>query len=139
MIAEEALLEGMIRTTHIKVRSQIMAGIERMEKAMGELYGATISVSFSAGYPAVTNDPDAAALAKEAARTVVGTDSVVAQAHPSLGGEDFAYYLEKVPGCLVRLGAAQEGRKAIPAHSPHFEFDEAVLPVGAAFLREVAV
>lgn len=85
MIAEEALLEGTIRTTHVKVRSQIMAGIERMEKAMGELYGATISVSFSAGYPAVTNDPAAAALAKEAARTVVGTDSVVAQAHPALG------------------------------------------------------
>jgi hippurate hydrolase len=54
-----------------------------------------------------------------------------------MGGEDFAYYLERLPGCFVRLGAQVEGREGYPAHSSRFDFDEAVLPVGARYFQEV--
>ena len=55
-----------------------------------------------------------------------------------MGGEDFSYYLEKIPGCLVRLGAQKDGYANIPAHSSTFDFDENALGVGAAFLAETA-
>ena len=70
---------------------------------------------------------------------MVGRESVVKQRHPSLGGEDFSYFLQKVPGCLVRFGAGYPDLPNIPAHSPYFDFDEGVLPIGAAFLSQVAL
>ena len=59
--------------------------------------------------------------------------------HPSMGGEDFSYYLDQVPGCFVRFGARKNDLTDAPAHSPRFDFDEAVLPVGASFLARAAL
>jgi amidohydrolase len=138
VIAEEAILEGTIRTTHAKVREQIMAGLKRMVGAMDELYNAHTSIRFLEGLPPVINDLKAARLAREAAKAIVGNDGVVKQKFPSLGGEDFAHYLGKVPGCLVRFGAGLPDHADVPAHSPYFNFDENVLPIGAAYLAQVA-
>jgi hippurate hydrolase len=55
-----------------------------------------------------------------------------------MGGEDFACYMEKIPGCYVRLGARAPGREGFPAHSSKFEFDEEVLLIGARYFYEVA-
>lgn len=139
VIAEEAVLEGTIRTTHAEVRKHIIDGLQRMVAAMAQLYHAQTSIRFLEGLPPVINDPDAARLARAAARSVVGPAGVITQKHPSLGGEDFAHYLKKVPGCLVRFGAGMKDQGDAPAHSPYFDFDEAVLPVGASFLAQVAL
>ena len=56
----------------------------------------------------------------------------------SMGGEDFSYYLERVPGCYVRLGTAGDGSEQFPAHSGGFNIDEQVLAVGAAYFHAVA-
>ena len=106
---------------------------------MDDLYNAKTSIKFRDGLPPVINHPVAARLARKAAKIVVGPDCVVKQRHPSLGGEDFSYFLQKVPGCLVRFGAGHLDLPNIPAHSPYFDFDEGVLPIGAAFLAQVAV
>jgi hippurate hydrolase len=62
--------------------------------------------------------------------------------HPSMGGEDFSFYLQKVPGCYMRLGARGEGQEFVPLHSSSFDIDERVLRVGAAcfdqLVREAA-
>lgn len=138
VIAEETVLDGTIRSTHADIRAQIIAGLERMVKAMGALYGARTHIRFDEGLPPVINDDFAVELARKAATKVVGRSGIISQVHPSLGGEDFAYYLNRVPGCLVRFGAGRRDLANIPAHSPLFDFDEAVLPIGAAFLAEVA-
>jgi hippurate hydrolase len=138
VIAEEAVLEGTIRATHPGIRAQIIDGLERMVSAMDGLYNAKTTIHFREGLPPVINHPSAAKLAREAAAQIVGPDNVVKQRHPSLGGEDFAYYLQRVPGCLVRFGAGQPELANIPAHSPYFDFDEGVLPIGAAYLAQVA-
>jgi len=138
VIAEEAVLEGTIRATHPEIRAQIIDGLERMVRAMDGLYNAKTTIRFRDGLPPVINDPVAARLARKAARKVVGKEGVAKQLHPSLGGEDFAYYLQKVPGCLVRFGAGHPELPNIPAHSPYFDFDEGVLPIGASFLAQVA-
>ncbi len=139
VIADHARLEGTIRSTHPKVRKTLISGLERMVKATGELYHARACIDFVKGYPPVVNDPEASKIAYRAACQVVGTDEVVRQPHPSLGGEDFAYYLNKVPGCFVRFGATKPGERAYPAHSPYFDFDEEVLPIGARYLATVAL
>jgi hippurate hydrolase len=138
VIAEEAVLEGTIRSTHPEVRIQIISGLERMVGSMEALYNARAEIVFDEGLPPVINDPGAAELAREAARRVVGGSGVVSQLYPSLGGEDFAYYLNEIPGCLVRFGARKTNLGEAPAHSPFFDFDEAVLPIGAAYLAQVA-
>jgi hippurate hydrolase len=139
VIAASAILEGTIRTTHPEMRQKIMAGLKRMVKAMEELYSAQTAIRLVEGYPPVINHPAAARIARDAAALVVGPAGVVSQSHPSLGGEDFSYYLERVPGCMVRFGAGHGERKNFPAHSPQFDFDEGVLPVGAAFLAQTAL
>ena len=139
VIAEEAILEGTIRATHPEIRAQIIDGLERMVRAIDGLYNATTTLHFNEGLPPVINHPVAARLARKAAKKIVGKGSVVKQRHPSLGGEDFSYFLQKVPGCLVRFGAGFPDSPNVPAHSPHFDFDEGVLPIGAAFLAETAL
>jgi len=139
VIAEEAYLEGTIRATHPEIRSQIIDGLERMVRAMDGLYNAKTTIHFREGLPPVINHPAAARIARKAAKKIVGRENVVKQLHPSLGGEDFSYYLQKVPGCLVRFGAGHPDLPNIPAHSPYFDFDEGVLPIGAAYLAQVAL
>ncbi len=138
VIAERAVLEGTIRTTHADVRQQVIKGLKRMVGSMAELYGAETTIEMTEGFPPVINDAKASDVAKEAAMAVVGKDHVPGLKHPSLGGEDFSYYLKKVPGCFVRFGAAKKGLEAVPAHSPYFDFDESALPFGSAFLAKVA-
>ncbi len=87
----------------------------------------------------MVNDKWAAGLAREAAAKVVGEERVTAQRHPSLGGEDFSFYLHKIPGCFVRFGGFKEGCGEAPAHSSRFDFDERVLPLGARFFAEAAL
>jgi len=139
VIADTAVLEGTIRSTHPEIRQKVISGLTRMVHAMEELYNAKTTVSFTEGYPPIINDPAATAVAREAANMVVGESGMVPLPHPSLGGEDFSFYLEKVPGCFVRFGARREDLPGEPAHSPRFDFDERTLPLGAAFLAQVAL
>jgi metal-dependent amidase/aminoacylase/carboxypeptidase family protein len=78
-----------------------------------------------------------AAIAHHAAENVVGREGLMAMDHPSMGSEDFAYYLEKMPGCYVRFGARRRDNEYIPLHSPEFDINEEVLKVGASFFDEV--
>ncbi|MDH3304555.1 MAG: M20 family metallopeptidase [Gammaproteobacteria bacterium] len=137
VIAEEAILEGSIRTSNPDVRQHILRGIERMISAAAELHNAKITVEFGAGYPPVINDPAGAAIAREAASRIVGADNVVGSEHPSMGSEDFSFFLEHVPGAFVRFGAREERWAPVPLHSPAFDIDEKALAVGARFYDQV--
>jgi len=122
VIAEEAVLEGSIRTSNPDVRRHIHHGMERMASAAAELHNAEIDINFTEGYPPVINEPVVAEVAR----------------HPSMGSEDFAYYLEHVRGAFVRFGARDPDWEPIPLHSPAFDVDEKVLAVGARFYDRVA-
>ncbi len=139
VIAEEALLEGTIRATHPEIRARIHKGLKRILCGIEHLHRVSGSLEIVEGYPPVVNSPEETSIAREAAERVVGRDGVVRMPHPSLGGEDFSFYLKHVPGCFVRFGAMKKGVEHIPAHSPGFDFDEGVLPIGARFFKEVAL
>jgi amidohydrolase len=137
VIADKARLEGSIRTTLPGVRAHLHAGIRRMAKALGDLHNASLAVEISEGYPPVVNGAREAKVARRAAQQVVGETGLVRLDHPSMGGEDFSYYLQTIPGCYVRFGARPANRVFVPLHSPAFDIDEAVLPVGAAYFDRV--
>jgi hippurate hydrolase len=137
VIAETAHLEGSIRTTRADVRDQLHDGIRRMARAFGELHNASLDVSIDMGYPPVVNSRREAELAFRAARDVVGDAGLMQLDHPSMGAEDFSYYLEQIPGCYVRFGARAEDQPYVPLHSPAFDVDEQVLAVGAAFFERL--
>lgn len=137
-IAETAKLCGTIRTTETQIREQIMSGITRIVDAAGILHNAEASVDFTMGYPSVINTVEESEIARAAVKNVVGDKALVDSQFASMGGEDFSYYLEKIPGCLVRLGAQKDGLEGIPAHSSTFDFDEEALSIGAAFMAEAA-
>ena len=138
VIAEAARLEGSIRTTRADIRDHIHSGIQRMARALGELHNAQLEVSIDAGYPPVVNTRGEAKLAYRAAERVVGQQGLMQMDHPSMGAEDFSYYLDEIPGCYVRFGARPDDETYVPLHSPAFDIDEGVLPVGAAFFAQLA-
>uniref|UniRef100_UPI0032204B8A M20 metallopeptidase family protein n=1 Tax=Methylocaldum sp. TaxID=1969727 RepID=UPI0032204B8A len=138
VIAETATLRGSIRTTLPEVRKHLLEGLERMAKGIGDLHNARIEVIVNEGYPPVVNTLVESEIARRAAGKIVGEKGLVSMEYPSMGSEDFAYYLQEIPGCYVRLGARREGWEHIPLHSPAFDFDEEVLKIGAAFFDRVA-
>ncbi len=138
VIADMAVLEGTIRTTHPKVRQQIIDGLSRMVNAMEGLHNAEATMILTEGYPPVINDVKATRIAEQAAEQTVGKEGVLGLPFPSLGGEDFSFYLKHVRGCFVRFGARKKKHESAPAHSPRFDFNEDVLPVGANFFAHVA-
>ena len=105
--------------------------------AAADLYDADIRIRIDEGYPPVVNTPSEVALARRAAADVVGANNVTEAEHPSMGSEDFSYYLEHVPGCFARFGARRADWEPVPLHNPAFDVDEEVLPVGATFFDEV--
>ncbi len=138
VIAGEAEFEGTIRTTLPEVRNHIHSGLRRMADAAANLHEAKVSVDIRHGYPPVVNSPSEVTVARNAARNILGDACLTTAEHPSMGSEDFAYYLAEVPGCFVRFGARPSDWEPIPLHNAAFDIDEEVLKVGAAFFDEVA-
>jgi amidohydrolase len=138
VIAGRATLQGTIRATEPFVRDHIVSSLQRICDAVAKLHNARIEVTVDEGTPPVVNPPEMAQIARDAASRVVGEENAVPLHTTNMGGEDFAYYMQKIPGCYVRLGAREEGREGFPAHSSKFDFDEAALGIGARYFYEVA-
>ncbi len=136
-IAGSALLEGSIRAFKPDVQERLLAEVERVARGIAALHGATAEVEIERGTPPVVNDERATALGREAALRVAGPDRVGPLPGANMAGEDFSFYQERVPSCYVRYGAQPSG-PAHPNHSSRFDFDEAALAWGAAWLAEVA-
>jgi hippurate hydrolase len=137
-IAGQAVLEGTIRAQEAEVREHLHSSVRRVAESVAQLHGASLKFELSEGTPVLYNKPAPTALARKAAARVVGADQVLDMEHANMGGEDFSVYLNNVPGCYVRFGARVPGRGGFPSHSSEFDFDEKALPVGAAWLAEIA-
>ncbi len=138
VIAGHALLEGSIRAQDPEVRADLHKSIKRIAESVGQLHDARVQVAIKQGTPPLINKSGVTALAQRAAVQTVGEQGVRPLATANMGGEDFSYYLEQVPGCYVRYGAQIPGREGFPAHSSRFDFDEDALGIGAAYLASVA-
>jgi amidohydrolase len=102
--------------------------------------GAGVEVAYTQGVPPVVNDGGSVELLRSAAQAALGVGAIT-EAEQSLGGEDFAWYLDRVPGALARLGVRHPADTGpyLDLHQPTFDIDEASLAVGVKFLVHTAL
>lgn len=131
IIPEEAVIEGTVRTLSSEIRQFIYHRIKEVTAGITGAMGAEHQLVYEFGYPATVNDADITEQIRQVAINTLGAKAVKEVTRISMGGEDFAYFLEKVPGAMFFLGTRNPEKGIIyPAHSPHYNFDEDILPIG---------
>jgi len=138
VIPDRACLSGTIRAVDPTSRKLMSDELKRLASGIGEAHGVTATVTIPEGTPPLVNPDQATQWSREAVTRVLGADALVPLGFLNLAGEDFAYYLERMPGCFLRIGAREQGGQTIPAHSPKFYPAEDSIFVGAAVLAECA-
>lgn len=138
VIPDTATLKGTVRTYVPEVRDLIEKRLKQITEATCLATGATYEINYLRGYDAVWNHPKETNYLREVAGRVVGKDNIK-EAKPTMGGEDFCYYLQKVPGTFFNVGARlSDDSKVFPHHHPRFDFDEkAILIIGKVFISAI--
>nr|WP_214812206.1 M20 family metallopeptidase [Exiguobacterium sp. s127] len=136
VIADRAQLTGTVRTFDETVAQKIVSEMERTIKGICDAAGATYTFHYETGYPAVINDLVETRFLEAVARDVIG-DTSVFEIDPTMGGEDFAYYLKEVPGTFFFTGAGDASH--YPHHHPRFDFEEPAMVDAAKILVEATL
>jgi hippurate hydrolase len=118
-----------------EVGDMLEKGVTRIATHVAEGFGASAEVVFERAYPATVNEEASTALAVRAAEAVVGAGGMIESKAPTMGGEDFAFMLQKKPGAYLMLGAGEGGAMA---HQPKFNFNDAILSLGASWYATLA-
>jgi amidohydrolase len=138
-IPREGVLSGTVRALDASVWDRAPQVVEQAVRAVVAPYGVGCEVAYTRGVPPVVNDAGSTRLLAGAAFAVVGPDSVF-ETEQSLGGEDFAWYLAKVPGALARLGVRRPGDTTErDLHQGSFDVDERAIGVGVRLLSAAAL
>ncbi|MGR6808117.1 M20 aminoacylase family protein [Sphaerotilus natans] len=144
VIPASARLELSVRALDREVRALLERRIRALALAQAESFGCRAQVDWRAGYAVLVNTPAETAFAREVALELLGPERVTPQGPPLTGSEDFAFMLERVPGSYLLIGngqGADDGRPASAAcmvHHPGYDFNDANLPVGAAYWVRLA-
>jgi len=139
IIPEFAELRGTLRAQDPETRELLHDEVRNIARSVGETYGLKVDATVhDNGSPPIVNPPQPTAWARAAAASLLGEDNVVPLPGANMGGEDFAFYMERMPGCFLRIGAREPGGQIVPAHSPYFYAAEEAIFIGAAVLAESA-
>ncbi len=134
VIADEVVLQGTARTLSKSLSKQLPQRIRKIAVSIAKAHGATAEMNIIAGYPILHNTPHVNRLLAREFEALFGKGKI-AETEPSLGGEDFARYLEHIPGAMFRLGVGNKNIGADkPWHSPYFMVDEQAIFYGTALL-----
>jgi hippurate hydrolase len=136
IIPEKARLGGTVRTLNAELRERMPGRIEEIARGVARGMRGDADLDYNFSYPVTVNDEGAASRALSVAGNLFGGEAVLELPNPSMGAEDFAYFLEKVPGAFIWLGV---GEDVSGLHTPQFAFDEGVLPRGSALLAALAL
>ena len=139
VIPETAVLRGTLRTLLETTRDATRVLIEKLAAGVAQVSDTEIDARFGYGPPSVVNDSQLVHFLREAATGVLGKEKIDIIEKPSMGGEDFSFYLAHVPGAMFRLGCASDENTSFPLHSPYFDIDERALTIGARVLARAAV
>jgi hippurate hydrolase len=132
VIPQEVVLRGTTRSLRCEVQQTIEAGIRRICDGVAAASGTEIAVSYERRYPPTVNTASEADLACRAAAAVVGEENILRDLNPTMGAEDFAFMLERKPGCYALIGnGPRDGGRRL--HSPHYDFNDEILPLGASY------
>jgi len=136
IIPEKARLGGTVRTLNPDLRERMPGRMEAVARGVAQGMRGDANLDYTFSYPVTVNDEGAANRALNVAGDLFGAESVLELPNPSMTSEDFAFFLEKVPGAFVWLGA---GEDVSGLHTPQFAFDEEILPRGSALLTALAL
>ena len=139
VIPSEVEFGGTIRCVDAETLGYLREKIRRLAGALGAVYKADVEVEIEVALPAVVNTAPEVARAQAAAAEQFGEAAATTIPLPSMGGEDFAYYLQQVPGCMVRVGSASGPETRYPLHHARFDLDEGALPLAARLMTEVCL
>ena len=133
-------MRGTIRTLTQETRHSLQQLIKKRCRSIAQNMGAKAEVKIIQGNPPMINHSGLFQVLKPSLSACLGESNVMEIQTPFLGGEDFAFYAEKIPGFYFILGCKDEKKKSnYPLHSSCFDLDEASLPVGAAALASCAM
>lgn len=138
VIPDRALLSGTVRAVEPDSRRLLLDEVRRISEGVAQAHRLSARVTLEMGTPPLVNPSRGAAWAREAAVSVLGEAGVVPLGFMNLGGEDFAYYLERMGGCFLRIGAREPGGAVTAAHSPRFAPAPEAIFCGAVLLAEAA-
>lgn len=137
IIPDEVELLGTVRSLTPRVREELKSRLEQVTQGVAGSFDLDYRFDYQYGYPALVNDPEMSHLVASACAKGIGKENVEF-IRPSMGGEDFAYYLQKVPGSFFRLGCRNEEKGIVhPFHSSSFDIDEDALPFGVEMFARI--
>lgn len=139
VIPSEVEFGGTLRTTDRRERKLLHRKIRETAEFAAAIAGAAAHVTFDQGVPAVVNDDRMIDNVAGAVEELYGSAAVYMIPLPSMGGEDFAHYIEKVPGALVRVGTRSSDETAFPLHHACFDIDEQALAPAARLMANVLI
>lgn len=130
-ICDEVVIKGTMRTVNESVRQAAKARLTKMVEDAAAAYGAVGTVEISPGYDALINDDEIVTVIKELAETHLGRDKVRMKEFPSMGAEDFSFFLNEAKGAFYHLGCGNKAKGiTAPTHSNTFDIDESCLSLG---------
>ena len=138
VIAERVKLLGTVRCLDNKLYEKLPQWIEKIVQNIASTHGAKAHMSLRSIAPPVYNDPELTNLLSNCAKNFIDEKNIVYLENPSLGAEDFAYFLKEVPGTMFRLGVAGENGCA-PLHSGYFSLDDRSLEIGIKILCQTII
>jgi len=138
IIPAEVRLEGTVRSYDADVRDTVERRMGEILDGIARANGGSFTLDYERGTPATINDPALAERMLPTVESLLGSEQVVALP-PTMGGEDFAYFANEVPGFFYRLGTLAPGTRSGPHHSPTFRADDASVPVGMRVMANLII
>lgn len=140
IVCEHVRLKGTLRTADPELRATLQKRIREVATGVASAFGGSAEVKILEGYSALVNHPREARLVMDTAAALFGADSVILKDGPSMGGEDFSYFIEKTPGAFYHIGCTpQEDLPAPALHSPLFRPDERCILTGLMTQTAIAL
>ncbi len=137
VIPDSVAFAGTMRSFSDAVREQFERSLRRVADGICAAHGITADVRYKRNYPPLVNSAEETTRAARAAARVVGEANVDANARPLMGSEDFAFMLERCPGSYVFLGNGEGEMGGCMVHNPRYDFNDAILPIGASYWVEL--
>jgi len=138
IIPDEVRISGTVRTLDAATQDRIEHAIRRTCDGVAATYGGDIELTHARIFPATLNDPDATRHVEHTVKEVLGEAALQSDVKPSLGGEDFAFMLEKCPGAYFFLGTAV-GDSTPPLHNARYDFNDDIIPTGCRLLCAIGL
>jgi hippurate hydrolase len=132
VIPQTAIMRGTVRTFSKEVLKLVEDNMRRMVISIAAGFGAKAELDFRIPFLPLVNDATEAKIYADAAAEIVGEDNVERNKPSVMASEDFSYMLDARPGAYINIGNGDTGPTSVPVHNPAYEFNDAILPIGAA-------